>query len=86
MPASATLASIGSINTLTELDLSRTTCEEGVDFDGLLISLRGLQDLQRLNLSSTAVCSKGLEAVGSLVVSPHLMSFHSLERSLSLWS
>lgn len=83
VPASATLASIGNINTLTELDLSRTTCEEGADFDGLLISLRGLKYLQRLNLSSTAVHSKGLEAIGSMAVSLPLMSLHSWKRRFS---
>ena len=68
-PAHATLRSIGSIVSLTELDLSHTICEEGADFDSLLIHLRGLENLQRLSLESTATSSKGLAAIGFLTVS-----------------
>lgn len=71
MPACRTLSHLGRITSLTELDLSRTFCEEGIDFDLLLVHLQPLQLLQSLNLSFTGVSSQGLQAIGHLKASSH---------------
>lgn len=68
MPTHATLANLGRITSLTELDLSSTRCEQDEDFDNLLGSLDQLTALRTLNLSCTCVHSKGLASIGKLEV------------------
>lgn len=63
------MRSLGSITSLTELDLSRTFCEEGLILDDLLCHLSALTALCKLKIASTAVHYDGLKAIGHLKVS-----------------
>ena len=67
-PASSSLANLGKLTALTELDLSRVYCEGGADVDSLMAHLGSLSSLCKLSVASTAICGHGLIVIASLQV------------------